>query len=169
MEFSIFVSRPPKPSWKSRKIMEKMGVGYSHIGIIVDKIEPKLAYQLELPTGALGGVPIVFHQTAKGFNWERLSEFKQKRSLVGTKNITKHIFDKNIALGYLVGRCGLEYSASQYWGFIFEWMKPFFRNNDEKGICSEDVVRFRNRCTNLSQVDDPDYYDPRMAWELKWD
>lgn len=147
----IFVAREVEPDWVSRKIMKVIGADYSHIGIIVDDT-------------------IVFHMVGEGFSQCPLKEMESDHVLQ-TKDITDRIH-MTYALGYLQGRLGVEYSQSQYLGFLFPFMRRFVRNNKEKGVCSEEVARFLLVCGQekyisgyLNRFIDLDFVSPKDVWE----
>lgn len=152
IKISIFVCAENDPDWVSRKIMKVIRADYSHIGIIVDD-------------------RTVYHMVGKGFSTMPLAELQVGHTLQ-LKNITNHIDNIQYALGYLEGRLGVEYSQSQYLGFLFPFLRQFVRNNREKGVCSEEVARFLLLCgkpqrieSNIHNLDSLDFVSPKDVWE----
>ena len=152
MKFRIFVSREIKPDLMSRLIMWKFKADYSHIGMIVEDGETD---------------PFIWHSVGKGFSTASLPHFMQDHTIESV-DITEYIKDKNYALGYLQGRIGVEYSQSQYLGFILPWTRWLVRNKEGKGICSEEVARFLYHCCKHHVHVDPNKFDfvsPKDVWE----
>lgn len=150
MKFSIFVSKEDNPDFMSRRIMKRYDSDFSHIGIIV----------------GMHGKKRVYHSVGKGFSSMPLHELNKDHSLQ-IIDITDYIVSHDYALGYLQGRIGVEYSFSQYLGFVFPWMRVFVRNKEQKGICSEEVARFCNHvCKPELKVSNEnfDFLPPHIVW-----
>lgn len=156
IRFNIFVSGEKKPDWMSRKIMKRFGTNYSHIGMIVR---------------LYGGKTTIYHSVGKGFS--KIDKYEELKKFFGEHNVreievTQYIKNQHYALGYLNGRIGVEYSFSQYLGFVFPGLQKFVRNGKEKGICSEETARFLNQCCNHEIKVDPskfDFVSPKDVWE----
>jgi len=147
MKFEVFTSAEKVPDFVSRAIMWGIGAHFSHIGIIVNETR-------------------IFHSTGEGFNEKEVESFlKHNHKFMGRKDITDRIINHQFALGYLIGRIGVEYSQAQYIGFMVPALKSFFRNGRKRGICSEEVLRFMFHCTGMEKVD-ADYFDPKQAWDI---
>jgi len=151
MKFQVFVSKEVNPDFLSRMIMKKLGTPYSHIGLLVTGTDCHL-----------------YHSTGKGFHRQSKEDFLSSgvKAIHASVDITPLVKDKKYALGFIHGRVGTEYSESQYIGFLLPWTQGFFANKNKKGICSEEVMYFLNKCVLGGSVDDIDYYDPKMAWDF---
>lgn len=151
VKFYIFVSGEHKPDFVSKRIMKRFKTDYSHIGLVVE----------------IDGHKTIYHSVGKGFSTESYEEFL-KEHYIYEKDITKYIYNFQFALGYLTGRLGIEYSYSQYLGFLFPMLQRLVRNKKEKGICSEEAARFLNECcqeclrVNKKQLD---FISPKEVWE----
>jgi len=155
MKFAIFVSGELKPDFMSKRIMKKFGCHYSHIGMVTSSM----------------GVQRFYHSVGKGFSKMLTEEIKQfkKEHIVWYIDITEHIESVDFARGYLEGRIGVEYSYSQYLGFVFPWLRPFVKNDKEKGICSEEAARFLYTCCkSIIRVDSSkfDFVSPQDVWQF---
>lgn len=152
-KFELFVSwETPKPDFMSKWTMRVIDAPYSHIGIIVH------GYQ-------------IYHMVGKGFSKVNLNEFMETHG-IHKVDISRLIESHPFALGYLEGRLGVEYSYSQYLGFIFKWARRFVRNNREKGVCSEEMAHFLINCgikpvrhKYIGLKDILDFVDPKQVWE----
>lgn len=152
MKFYIFVSGEYEPDFLSKKIMKRFETNYSHIGMVLeDEFDKKE----------------IFHSVGKGFstaNWDIFLLGHHVRLI----DITDKVKNAQYALGYLQGRMGIEYSFSQYLGFVFPFLRKFVRNKTEKGICSEEAARFLYHCCIHELRVDPNKFDfvsPKDVWE----
>lgn len=120
-----------------------MGVRYSHIGILVgDRI---------------------YHSIGNGVTEECFESFKKTHWIPFRKKVVVQC--ERYALGYLDGHIGIEYSQSQYFGFLVKRFQRFFRNKKSKLICSEFVANFINDCTQQKIFKDTDFLTPREVFE----
>lgn len=151
MKFSIFVSKEDEPDFVSRRIMKRYNADFSHIGIIVDNDNEKRVY----------------HSVGKGFSTMPLKDLNKDHTLQ-ILDVTSYIVNHDYALGYLQGRLGVEYSLSQYLGFIFPSLQRFVKNGNRQGICSEEVARFCNHvCKPEMQISNEnfDFLPPHVVWD----
>lgn len=140
--FQIASCRENKPDLLSAALMRVMRANYSHV-IIIENGDT------------------VYHATGKGFHAEPLSEVLKAHTLPDI--IEVNCPDESLANGYLRRMIGMDYSESQFLGFIFPFMKPFFRNRHQRAICSEAVSDFLKDCCGCEINEDTDYIDPVKA------
>lgn len=149
MKISLAVTREIKPDWLSRQIMKRLGTDYSHCIIIIDEY--------------------VWQSTGKGFWPIPLNLFLNDRIIVDSREFELSGNGLVYANGWLQGKRGIEYSSSQYLGFIFPWMRKFVANGLEKMICSEVQYLFAVDCLLMKRrFIHSDFIDPKMSWnEIK--
>ncbi len=147
MTFEVAVTAEVNPDWLSSRIMKKIDRDYSHCIII------------EADAG------LIWQSTGKGFHSVQRSKFfsdgERKIAYVMPINVA----DISFAKGWLRGKEGVEYSTSQYLGFIYPLFKPFVSNKKEKMICSEVQYRFAVECCGMPDDLNADFVDPGMAWD----
>lgn len=140
--FQVASCREKKPDLVSWLLMKVLKSDYSHVLIIQDGIT-------------------VWHQVGTGFASEPLEEILKTHDLPDV--ITVKCPDEAMARGYIKRMVGTPYSESQYLGFIFPFLKRFFRNRHMRAICSEVVADFLKDCCGCVIVEDTDYIDPVQA------
>lgn len=152
MRFKIFVSGEINPDFLSRRIMKRFKTNYSHIGMIVIDNQ---------------GFTTIYHSVGEGFSAKNYDDFCEEHHMQEI-DITRYILNEDYALGYLNGRIGVEYSFSQYLGFVFKSLQGLTRNGKEKGICSEEAARFMFHCCQHNlKIDQSkfDFVSPKDVWE----
>lgn len=140
--YQVASCRENKPDFLSWILMKFMGVNYSHVLIIEDG-------------------KTVWHQVGSGFASEPLEEILKTHTLPDIITVTCP--DEALARGYIKRMIGTPYSESQFLGFIFPFLKVFFRNRHQRAICSEVVCDFLKDCCGCEINEDTDYIDPVKA------
>lgn len=141
----VAVAREKNPDFVSRMIMRWMGRPYSHIFII---------HQNKL-----------IHSTGKGVHNTWLDEFMVDHDIMIKRRVPIGS-GKTVAYfkGFVAGCSGKEYSESQYIGFLFPFLRRFFRNGREKTICSEFVANVLNNCCGYD-IRNIDFVSPKDVME----
>lgn len=139
---TVAVSAEIKPDFVSRMIMWFTKATFSHI-MIIDKGE-------------------IVHSVGEGNSKADLNKYLETHKLQAKRIRLKKPYD--YFRGYVDGSQGKEYSESQYWGFLFKPLRKFFRNGNEKEICSEYVARCLNHCCGYD-FKDMDFLTPKQVWE----
>lgn len=140
---TIAVARENKPDFVSSMIMFFMRTNYSHVLMCKDRV--------------------IYHSVGKGVEAVPYGAFMKDHTLPITR-LVKLTCTLDQLGDYLDAHIGKEYSESQYIGFIFPFLKPFFRNRKKKTICSEFVARLLNNCCGY-EFKDCDFLSPKNVIE----
>lgn len=143
MKVKIAFTREAEPDLVSKGIMKYMGTNYSHVFFILNDI--------------------IYHAVGEGVTAVPLQDYLKDHVIVAEKEVNLYMTEGEFVT-YMRGARGKEYSNSQYLGFIFKSLKKFFRNKDEKMICSELVATVLNDYGIDEQIPyfhDPDFVSPK--------
>lgn len=148
MTFKAFASREIHTDLISRIIMYFIKWDCSHVGIIMNN-------------------ETVYHATKKGYHKEPLQNFTKKRVLIRTAPIK--VINENFAYGWLEGNLGKSYDGISYLGFLIPGLQKYLDSNENRGVCSEFLVRFLQECSlgpkRVLDINE-DFIDPKVAWQL---
>jgi hypothetical protein len=72
MQFEIFASAEIKPDFVSNKIMENLGIDFSHVGIIVNNA-------------------MIYDATGRGIDKEGILEFTKERKFIHRYDVTPYL------------------------------------------------------------------------------
>lgn len=145
MKFEIFVSREKNPDFISRMIMKVTKADFSHIGVLVN------------------GTTVI-HAVGEGYLEQSAESFLVKKMFVELHEVK--VVNEQYSLGWLHGNLGKDYSQSQFFGFLFPFLRPLLDNNRTKGYCSEFMLDFAIDCLvgghTLAECDS-DWYSPKQT------
>ena len=166
MRVYVFASAERSPDLVSRAIMRAIDAPYSHVGIICT---PSDVFEYEKIAYSNGGLSqaTIFHATGEGVNEKNAEAFFEDHTLEFLIDITDYVSRFEYSLGWLESKIGLEYSDSQYLGFIGKIFQRFTSNDQSKFICSEFVAEFLNSCSSIRLFEklDCDFVSPKEIVE----
>ena len=144
MKLEIIATHEKKIDFVSKNLELFMGTSYSHNAIVVDEA-------------------VVYHATEKGFHKMPLSNLLLQCDIRHRFEFVRPIPEFYYAHGWLDGCVGREYSESQYFGFLFPFLKPMLQNGRKKTICSEVVADFMIDCLKIDddRLSDADWLTPK--------
>lgn len=139
----VSVTRPTNPDIISRIIMWFMGAKYSHIMIRSEGW--------------------IYHSVGKGVSVTSGNKYFSDHIAVDTKTV-KCLCSEKVLERYVQEQLEKDYSQSQFIGFIFPWTRVWFRNGENRTICSEFVGRILNRHCGY-KIKDLDFKSPKDIFE----
>jgi len=160
MEFYFCTEREFHPDNFSRTIQETFSCNWSHNLILVKNIpiELRVRYGLHLSDD------IIYHATTPRYSKTNLAaEISAGTGSELVHQIRVHVLHEMLALGWLEGNMGKEYSLNQCLGLVFPQLRGFYYNGEGKGYCSEFTMRFAKFNTpkpELLEDVEPEWMDP---------
>ena len=145
MKISVGFTAELKPDFISRSIMKFLKTDYSHVFLIHDGI--------------------IYHSDGRGVNKIHLEYYKKTHKLVYEFPLEISLTEKEFE-AYMKGAQGKEYSESQYLGFLFDFMKKWVRNGEEKMICSELVAQVLQDFGGFTLPKEADFMSPKDVYNL---
>lgn len=168
MKFFYCVEAEIVPDTFSRLIMRVIEADYSHAFILVEDI-PDLIRDRHMLHPEHG---IIFEATVPVYRHRSILTTNSKNSEIRGK-VEIAVTNEYLALGWLLGNMGKEYSFSQCMGFLDLHLqtnlKEIWGNGEGKGVCSELCARFG--ATNSTRPElfndvNLDYITPKEGLDL---
>lgn len=150
MKIQILGLRPIKPNILSNGIMRFTHSTYSHLAILIP-------------------VADIYHAIGSGFQAATLPHVESDHVIVERAEFELSDEKLELALGWLKGRCGTEYSQAQYIGFLlpYPWVRSVVANGKARTICSEIVADFIEEILGFECTPGVnDFLDPKTVMEL---
>lgn len=146
MRVLVAVSAEKIPDFVSWQIMRRLKFKGSHIFVVIEEDDR------------------MFHAIGRGVCDDKYSEFLTEHHIPLSKHIELNCTKEEFYAWYEKHR-GIEYSDSQYLGFVSRFLRWLVRNGRKKAVCSEFVAWVLTDLAGRTEFDDADFLSPKDVFE----